>query len=126
MNSCWSRVPGMACGLEDEPADDPGGDAAGGVVEGRDPLADGGLGLAAGSPRSWPVARTPGTAPHVDSPAPAFPPPGPAPGMPPVPANAAPPSRPGTRTVAVAVAFSLAGAVLVLAGAVLPDAVLPD
>src|SRR5690348_12756089 len=102
MNACWSRVPRVACGLEDEPADDPGADAAGGVAEARGRVAGGGVGLAAGSPRSWPVARTPGTAPHVDFPVPAFPTPGPAPGMPPVPASATPPSRPGIVTVPVA------------------------
>src|ERR1700722_7009247 len=125
MNACWSRVPGVvACCLVDELADDPEGEAAGGVVEGRDRLAGAGLGLAAASPRSWPVARTPGTAPLADSPVPAFPAPGPAPGMPPVPASATPPSRPGTVTVALAAgfAFAFAGAALALAGAVLPDA----
>src|SRR3984957_1272407 len=99
MNACWSRVPGVvACCLVDELADDPEGEAAGGVVEGRDRLAGAVFGLAAGSPRSWPVARTPGTSPLADSPVPAFPAPGPAPGMPPVPASATPPGRPGTVT----------------------------
>src|ERR1700722_9162794 len=122
MNACCSRVPGVACCLEDDPADGPSGEAAGGIVEGRDRAAGADIGLAAGSPRSWPVARTPGTAPLADSPVPSFPAPGPAPGMPPVPASATPSSRPGTVTVAVAGDFAFAGAALVLAGAVLPDA----
>src|SRR6202167_5157961 len=122
MNACWFRVPGVACSLRDELADDPEGDAAGGVVEGRNRLAGVGFGLAAGSPSSWRVARTPGIAPFASSPGPSFPAPGPAPGMPPVPANATPPGRPGTLTAAAAASFAFVGAALVLARAVLPDA----
>src|ERR1700722_8434904 len=79
MNACWFRVPGVACCFGGELAD--GGDAAGARVAGAgvadwDGLAGRGLTFAggdvgdlgrgavraAGWPRSWPVARTPGTA----------------------------------------------------------------
>src|SRR5580692_7077609 len=122
MNACWFRVPRAVCCFEDDLADDPGRDAAGGVAEGWNGLAGGGFGLAAGSPSSCPVARTPGIAPFACSSGPAFPALGPAPGMPPVPASAAPPGRPGTVATAAAAGFVFAGADLVLAGAVLPDA----
>src|SRR6185437_2586241 len=121
MNACWSRVPGVAYCFGDEPADD-GGDAAGRTgLEGADLTF---AGLAAGPPRSCPVARTPGTAPCPGSTAAGFPAAGPAPGIPPDPASAAAPGRPGTAAAAgvadFAFAFPFAGAALALAGAVPP------
>src|ERR1700722_8880178 len=102
MNACWFRVPGVAYCFGDELADD--GDAAGAGVADWDGLAGAGFAfagadvgdlgrdavLAAGWPRSWPVARTPGTAAVAGSSVPLVPAAGPAPGQP-----AAPPDTPG-------------------------------
>src|SRR6185312_12122007 len=134
MNACWSRVPGVAYCFGDELADDGVGDAVGVGAADWDGLDGAGLTfagagagaelgcgavLAADSPRSRPVARTPGTAAFAGWPVPTFRAADPAPGMPPVPASATASGRPGTVAVAASVAF--AGATLALAGARLPD-----
>ena len=80
-----------------------------------------GAALAADRPRSWPVARTPGTAALVGSPEPSLPTAGPAAGMPLVPASAIPSGRPGTAAAPAAAGLAFAGAALALAGAAPSD-----
>src|ERR1700742_693965 len=105
MNACWSRVPGVACCCFGAGVAGWDGLAGTGLTfEGADSDPDVGLAgcgamLAADSPRSWPVARTPGTVPCAGWLVLSFPA-GPAPGMPPVPASATPPGRPGTAAAA--------------------------
>ena len=122
MNACWSRVPGVACCLGDELADDPEGGAAGGVAGWPGPFGWRGLWtrgrlaeeLAGGEdagycpPRRLPRARSSRAGSGAGNAA--------------CPRECGAAGQAGDRGAAAAAGFAFAGAALVLAGAVRPDA----